>query len=136
MNFKMEQRLRGVKVLIVEDDEDSRELLCEILKLAGARVAGAQSTPEALETFGKFGPDVLVTDIGLPHEDGYVLIARLRALEKAQGVKPIPAIALTGYGKDEHRNRTRGAGFQYHMLKPVEPEQLIHAIEEVAHPAA
>ncbi len=136
MDLKTERPLEGLKVLVVEDDEDSRELLCNIVELAGARAASAQSTSEALETHGTFQPDVLVTDIGLPREDGYALIDKLRALEKAQGAKSIPAIALTGYGQEEHRDRIRGAGFQLHLVKPVDPEQLIQAIAESSRSAA
>ena len=124
MDFAASQRLRGAKVLVVEDDEDSRELMCELLRLAGAQVEGAQSTRDALELFAAFAPDVLVSDIGLPIEDGYALVRKLRALEEARGSGPTPAIALTGYTPSEQSQ----AGFQAHLIKPVEPDKLIDVI--------
>ena len=123
------QRLQGIKVLVVEDDEDSRELLCELLKLAGAQVLGAQSTMAALDVIEGFGPDVLISDIGLPQEDGYVLIRKVRDLEKKRGTGPLPAIALTGYTQREYAERIRAAGYQAHLTKPVEPECLVDTIQ-------
>lgn len=131
MNPTFRQRLQGIKVLVVEDDEDSRELLCELLNFAGARVLGAQSTPDALDAIGSFGPDVLVSDIGLPREDGYVLIRKVRALEESRGTGPLPAIALTGYSQREHVERARAAGYQAHVAKPVDPELLVDAIQQM-----
>jgi len=131
MDLAARQILQGVKVLIVEDDEDSRELLCELLDLVGAQVLGAQSTPDALDAIGKFDPDVLVSDIGLPQEDGYVLIRKVRAREEAQGTRSLPAIALTGYSQGEHVRRALDAGYQTHLTKPVDPELLVQAIQQV-----
>jgi hypothetical protein len=129
MHPAMEQRLQGIKVLIVEDDEDSRELLCELLKLAGAQVFGAQSTMAALDALDGFAPDVLVSDIGLPQEDGYVLIRKVRDLEKKRGAGSLPAIALTGYSQREYVERIRAAGFQAHLTKPVDPDRLVDTIQ-------
>lgn len=131
MDPTFRQRLQGIKVLVVEDDEDSRELLCELLNLFGARVLGAQSTTDALDAIGKFGPHVLVSDIGLPLEDGYVLIRKVRALEQARGTGPLPAIALTGYSQNEYVERALAAGYQAHLTKPVDPERLVDAIKTV-----
>ena len=125
------QRLHGLKILIVEDDEDSRELLCELLDLAGAQVLGAQSTPDALDAIGRFDPDVLVSDIGLPQEDGYALIRKVRAREATDGKRSLPAIALTGYSQDENVKRALAAGYQAHLTKPVDADLLVDAIRQV-----
>ena len=118
------RRLAGVRVLVVEDDPDSRELLLLALAQQGAVTAAAASVPEALERFREHRPDLLLSDIGLPGEDGYALIRRLRALPAAEG-GDVPAVALTAFAKQEDRRRALEAGFQEHVAKPVEPELLV-----------
>ncbi|HEY3324611.1 MAG TPA: response regulator [Planctomycetota bacterium] len=128
--------LAGEKVLIAEDDDDVRELLTEILRLAGAVTRVAASTGEALAQIEDFQPTILVSDIGMPGEDGYVLITKVRALEKEKARAPIPAIALTGYAQPENATLAREAGYQCHVAKPIEPGALIDAIRSVLKPPA
>ena len=122
-----------MRVILVEDDPDSRELLAEVLTCAGAEVRPCRSTREAmalLEGGEAWMPDVLVSDIGLPIEDGYDLIAKVRA--RPDGLGRMPAVALTGYAGPRDRARILAAGFQMHVPKPVEPDELTAAISSVA----
>jgi PAS domain S-box-containing protein len=120
-------RLDGVHVLLVEDDDDSRKLLGTMLKRYGAKVTATKSAAEALRVFTGQLPDVIISDIGMPDEDGYELIRKLRALPVEQGALT-PAIALTGYASRKDRERALAAGYQLHMAKPVEPAEMIGAI--------
>ena len=125
--------LRDVRVLIVEDDDDARLLLMTIVEKSGAQVMTAASVSEALEAFANFQPDILVSDIGMPDEDGYSLIRKIRALYPATGeARNIPAIALTAYARAEDRTLALEAGFQMHIAKPVNPEQLLSTLKELA----
>jgi signal transduction histidine kinase len=119
--------LGGVQVLIVDDDADARELLTAILQQYGAEVRGVGSTPEGIEALKAWRPDVLVSDIGMPGRDGYELIREVRALSSEHGGN-IPAIALTGYARSEDRLKALSSGFQRHVTKPVEPENLAATI--------
>jgi signal transduction histidine kinase len=119
--------LAGVQVLIVDDDADARELLTAILQQYGAEVRGVGSTPEGIEALKAWQPDVLVSDIGMPGRDGYELIREVRALSSEHG-GDIPAIALTGYARSEDRLKALSSGFQKHVTKPVEPENLAATI--------
>ena len=120
-------RLDGVHVLLVEDDDDSRKLLGTMLKRYGARVTSTKSAAEAFEAFTNDVPDVLISDIGMPDEDGYQLIRKLRALPVQKG-GTTPAIALTGYASRKDRERALSAGYQQHMAKPIEQMDMITAI--------
>jgi PAS domain S-box-containing protein len=120
-------RLDGIHVLLVEDDEDSRKLLSVMLKRHGARVTSTKSAAEALRVFPEELPDVLVSDIGMPDEDGYEFIRKLRALPPDQGGQT-PAIALTGYASRKDRERALAAGYHQHMAKPIEQSDMINAI--------
>ncbi len=122
--------LAGVRVLLVEDQADARELLTTVLRQAGADARAVPSVGEALETFQGFRPHVLVSDLGMPGEDGYALIRKVRALEPAR--RAIPAVALTAYAGAEDRRRALSAGFQLHVAKPVEPAVLAAAIAGLA----
>lgn len=122
--------LRGTRVLVVDDDADNREMLAMILELSGALVATAGSVAEALEVLEKERSQVLISDIGLPDEDGYSLLRKVRALPKAGGGE-IPAIALTGYGGHEDRAQTTAEGFQAHLTKPVALDEMLAAIVRV-----
>ena len=115
--------LRGIKLLLVEDEPDARELLGMILEEAGAEVATAGSADEALATFERLRPDVLVSDIGMPGGDGYSLIRRVRLLEGDHG-RRVPAVALTAFARTEDRSEAIERGFQAHLSKPVEPGEL------------
>jgi signal transduction histidine kinase len=119
--------LQGTKVLLVEDETDVREVLAILLQKCGARVTRAASAREALESYRMEQPDVLVTDIGMPIEDGYDLLSQIRSLKPGPG-KHAPAIALTGYARGEDRHRAIEAGFQMHIPKPVDPMDLARAV--------
>ena len=124
-------RLDGLRILVVDDDADGRALTSLVLTQAGATVKAAASVREALEMLAAERPDVLVSDLGLPDEDGYALIRQLRQHEKEHGGF-LPAIALTGYARSEDRVRVLAAGFQAHVPKPVEPVELASVIADVA----
>jgi PAS domain S-box-containing protein len=124
--------LAGTRILIVEDDPDSRRLIERILTNAGARVTAAASAQQAVEQFQRERPDVLISDIGMPGEDGYTLLARLRALESTNGAARVPAVALTALARPEDSRRALLAGYQLHIAKPVEPGQLTDAVARVA----
>ena len=121
------ESLEGLVVLVVEDDADSRDALVTLLTLKGATVKSASSVAEALRILSESRPDVLVSDIGMPDEDGYVLIRKLRALSPADG-GTIPAIALTGFAASHEAEYALSIGYQMHLSKPVEPARLIAAI--------
>jgi CheY-like chemotaxis protein len=113
-----------VRVLLVDDDADARDLLGIVLQEHGAEVSGAASADQAVEAFRRSGPDVVVSDIGLPDADGYELIRRLRALD-VMAARSAVAVALTGWARSEDRDAAMEAGFQSHVVKPVDPEELV-----------
>ena len=115
--------LAGLRVLVVDDEPDARELLRALLGMYGIEVHVASSAAEALDGMEQFKPDVLVSDIGMPGEDGYGLIKRIRASDGRAA--STPAVALTAYARREDRARALGAGFDMHMPKPVEPGELL-----------
>ena len=123
--------LAGLRVLVVDDDLDTREVVGEILRAARVEVELASTLPEALEAFSRSRFDVLVSDIAMPGGDGYDLIRRVRALPADRG-GATPAVALTAYVGRENRLRARKEGFQRHVAKPIEPGGLISALAEVA----
>lgn len=123
-------QIDGVRVLVVDDEPDSRSLLQRLLEDCRAVVSTASSSAEAFERLIGERPDVLVSDIGLPVEDGYTLIRRVRALTPDQGGRT-PAIALTAYARPEDRMKAIMAGFQHHVSKPVEPAELITMVASV-----
>ena len=116
--------LEGVHVLVVDDEPDVRELLAEMLQMCNAHVVTAASTAEALQLVQELRPDVIVSDIGMPREDGYVLVQKLRALPQARGGQT-PAVALTAFTRFEDRTKALISGFNMHVPKPVEPAELI-----------
>jgi PAS domain S-box-containing protein len=120
-------RLDGVHVLLVEDDDDSRRLLGTMLKRHGAEVTAAASAADAFRLFCEQRPDVLISDIGMPEEDGYELMRKIRALTTDEGGS-IPALALTGYATRKDRELSLSVGYHQHMAKPVEQNDLIAAI--------
>ena len=127
--------LVGVRVLAVDDDEDTLEMLALFLRRAGAEVAAVGSAAAALETLERFRPDVLVADIGMAGVDGYELLRRVRALGAERGGLT-PAVALTAYAGEADRARALRSGFQAHLPKPVEPDALINAVTKLAGTAA
>jgi PAS domain S-box-containing protein len=125
------QTLDGARVLVVEDDLDTLEMLRFILEKCGAKVITATSTREALEVLDRCKPHALVSDLAMPDEDGYELISKVRSREAERGGK-IPAVALTAYARAEDRARALAAGFQMHVPKPVDPEAFVAAVANLA----
>ncbi|HEY6121393.1 MAG TPA: response regulator, partial [Pyrinomonadaceae bacterium] len=123
--------LEGIRILVVDDEADSRDLLRAILTRCGSQVKCSESAAEALKAFKTWQPDVIVTDIGMPVEDGYCLIKKLRKL-RSKRAREIPAVALTAYATSEDRARVLSAGFQIHLAKPIEPRQLVKSIAAAA----
>ncbi len=125
--------LERLRVLVVDDEADARELLTTILTQYGAEVTAVATAGEALEAIKKSQLDVLVSDIGMPGEDGYSLIRKIRAIDPNQGGK-IPAVALTAYAGVQDQRQTLSAGFQVHLPKPVNPSQLATVLGNLARP--
>jgi PAS domain S-box-containing protein len=121
--FDCPPELRGIKVLAVEDEPDARDLIVAVLNQCGAKVKACESVQQALELLEEFAPDVLVSDIGLPEEDGYSLIRKIRAAEEGTG-KRLPAVALTAFARVEDRLKALSEGYNMHVAKPVEPAEL------------
>jgi CheY-like chemotaxis protein/two-component sensor histidine kinase len=121
--------LNGVDVLVVDDDADARRLVGKVLERHGARVRTAASSAEALDQFDRRAPDVLLSDIGMPGEDGYALIAKVRARD---GGRDVPAAALTAFAREEDRLRALEAGFHTHVAKPVQSARLVGVVSELA----
>jgi len=125
--------LQGVRVLVVDDEADIRELLTTMLKQCGVEVTAAQSTSEALSmlTANPEKYDVLLSDIGMPEQDGYALIRQVRALSPEAGGR-IPAAAMTAYARDQDRQKAIAAGFQIHVAKPIDSSQLTRVVADLA----
>ncbi|HET6984428.1 MAG TPA: CheR family methyltransferase, partial [Myxococcaceae bacterium] len=123
--------LRGIRVLVVEDDPGSREAVVEMLSVMGAEVRASGSASEAMRDLQEFGPTVLVCDIAMPGEDGYSLIRRVRALGEARG-GDVPAIALTALARVGDRRHALAAGFQNYLTKPVDLDDLAQAVAELS----
>jgi PAS domain S-box-containing protein len=122
--------LSGLDVLVVDDEEDAREMLRSMLEACGARVHVAASASEVLQLAEAQPPDALISDIGMPGEDGYSLIVKFRKL--APSFRRIPAIALTAYARTEDRTRAMLSGFSSHVPKPVEPLELLAVLASLA----
>lgn len=127
--------LAGIRILIVDDEADSRELIAEALTARGANVVVASSCEEALDLIGGSAdterPDVVVSDLGMPRNDGFDFIRKLRSLEPDRGGR-MPAIALTGYANPEDRQRALAAGFDGHLAKPIDPAAVAEAVARAA----
>lgn len=123
--------LAGVRIVVVDDEADARDLLDTVLTQYGAEVAIASTAQDAIDAIAQFQPHVLVSDIGMPGEDGYSLMRHLRQLPPEQGGQ-IPAIALTAYARAEDRIQALEAGFQQHIPKPVNPNKLAAVVSELA----
>ncbi|TMQ25294.1 MAG: response regulator [Deltaproteobacteria bacterium] len=119
--------LRGVRILVVDDDDDARELIAAVVAAAGAIVKTASGAAEAYDAVQEDPPHVLISDIGMPGEDGYSLMRRVRALPPERG-GDVPAIALTAYARAEDFQAAIQAGFQLHVAKPIRPHALVDAI--------
>ena len=121
-------RFSGVKVLAVDDEPDSLDILTLVLSQEDAEVIPVTSAAEALEAFNRSTPDLIISDIGMPETDGYTLITQIRALPSG---KDIPAIALTAYAGEIDKQHSINAGFQKHIAKPIDLQELIAAIEQL-----
>ena len=125
------QRLARLHILVVDDEVDARELFAMVLRSTGASVTAAGSVDQALAAFSKERPDILVSDIGMPGQDGYSLIRRVRMLSAEAGGR-IPAVALTAFTGADHRARALDAGFTMHVGKPIDPDRLIEVATQLA----
>jgi PAS domain S-box-containing protein len=123
--------LDGLRVVVVDDEPDARALVKRVLEACRATVRTAGSSGEALGLIESERPDVLVSDVGMPGEDGYALIRRVRALGRARG-GDVPAVALTAYARAEDRIKAIQAGFQMHVVKPAEPTELVTVVASLA----
>jgi CheY-like chemotaxis protein len=121
----------GLRLLAVDDDRDSLDLIMTVLANAGAEVRVSASAAEALKIVQGWRPDVLISDIEMPGEDGYAFIQKVRSLD-AEGAGKVPAVALTAYGRVEDRHRSISAGFSMHVPKPVEPTELVVIVASLA----
>jgi signal transduction histidine kinase len=122
--------LDGVRILVVDDEPDANDVVSTLLGSCGAEVRVATSAAQALEVLARWKPDVAVTDIGMPGEDGYTLLAKMHGRRDEFG--NIPVIALTAYATTDDRVRLLAAGFQMHIAKPIEPAELVAGVANVA----
>jgi CheY-like chemotaxis protein/anti-sigma regulatory factor (Ser/Thr protein kinase) len=125
--FVHQSELKGKRILLVDDEEDTLEMLAAVLAQKGADVKAKTNVPEALETIKGWQPDVIISDIAMPGEDGFSFIRKLRALSPEEG-GTIPAIALTAYVGIKERAQVLSSGFQLYVPKPVEPSELLAAL--------
>lgn len=129
--FHCRPELEGLHILVVDDEEDTRVLVTTVLENCAARVSSASSASEALTLLKELRPDVLVSDLGMPGEDGFSLIGKVRALPAEEGGRT-PAVALTAYARVEDRLKVLRSGFQTHLPKPVEPAELVAVVANIA----
>jgi CheY-like chemotaxis protein len=126
----MNHQLRNVRILAVDDDNDTREMLRFILQQAGGEVTAVESVDEALESFQTSPPDVIVSDIGMPESNGYALISLIREQDEKMG-RTTPAIALTAYTSPADEKTALASGFQRYIGKPFGPADLIESIRSL-----
>jgi signal transduction histidine kinase/CheY-like chemotaxis protein len=122
--------LNGVTVLLADDEAETRTVLATLLEQAGAAVTAAGTSSDAADSLHRSIPDVVLLDIAMPREDGYMLLEKIR---KHPGCNDVPAVALTGYAGEEDRRRAKAAGFHVHLAKPVDPAELIQTISKLIH---
>ena len=130
-----ERLLSGVRVLVVEDEAAARELLVKVLRVAGAETRAAASSGEALEMLGSWRPDIVLSDLGMHGDDGYVLIRAMRSLPAERG-GCVPAAALTGATEPQARSRAAAAGYDAQLAKPVEPVALLATVARLVQPVS
>ncbi len=119
-------KLQGARVVVVDDDEGARNLMMTALQSAGAYVRACGSAAEAYAAVSEWRPDILISDLAMPHEDGYTLIRRIR-----EAGNLVPAVAITAYARAEDELRVREAGFQRHVTKPFDPDDLVNAVQDL-----
>ncbi len=115
----------GLRILLVEDEADTREVLTKLYEQAGATVTAVSSAAQAIESYKRSRPDLVVSDVGLPGTDGKSMLRQIRALEDANGSRTVPAVALTAFAREEDRSAAIAAGFTHYLSKPVDPDQLL-----------
>jgi CheY-like chemotaxis protein len=125
------QMLSGVNVLLVDDDSDTLKLMTTALTRRQANVTAVSSAGEAIQAIRQKRPDVLVSDIAMPGEDGYGLIEKVRSLDNGE-LQSIPAVAITAYAKEEDRERALSSGFQIYLAKPIELRELVSVVARAA----
>jgi CheY-like chemotaxis protein len=123
--------LKGLRVLFVDDDRPTREAVREVLTLSGIEVVMAASSAEAMTSLEAFRPQVILSDLGMPVEDGYTFMRRVRARESRSG-EHVPALALSAFASEDSRRRALGAGFQLLLAKPIDIDLLRDALLELA----
>jgi CheY-like chemotaxis protein len=123
--------LAGLRVLVVDDDEDTAQLFAVALTACGAEVVTASSTSEALRILSGHVPDVVVSDIAMPGADGYSLVRQIRQLPDPR-ISNVPVLAVTAFGREHFRERVLAAGFHDHLEKPVDPERLCLAVAQAS----
>ena len=133
--FSNKKMLAGLRVLVVDDEPDARQIISTLIKKTGAEVLACESANEALEALESWHPDVLMSDIAMPGEDGYSLINRVRSLPAERG-GDVPAAAFTAYAREEDRIRALDAGYQMHIAKPISSGRLVAMIAHLAGRAA
>jgi two-component system CheB/CheR fusion protein len=119
-----------MRILVVDDDTETRDVVALMLEGAGGEVRSAASVAEAIRMFGEFHPQVLLADLSMPLEDGFSLIRKVRALRPREG-GDVPSIALSALAGDEDRQRSLNSGFQLHLVKPVDTDHLARAVLDV-----
>ena len=124
--FKCPEAIRGVGILLVDDEPDTLKMLRFVLTQCGAEVQVSESAAEALNVLRRWKPALMISDIAMPEQDGYALIEKVRSQAGDCGL--IPAIALTAYARVEDRTRVLSSGFQMYLRKPVEPSELLSAV--------
>ena len=134
--FGLSPSLEGLSIVVVDDESDARDLLTVILEARNAKVTAVASAAEAIKTIQSSRPDVIISDIGMPGEDGYSLIRKVRQMEVEDRHGWRPAIALTAHARVEDRLRALSAGYQAHVAKPVEPTELVAVIASLVRPLA
>ncbi|MGZ3672429.1 MAG: response regulator, partial [Bdellovibrionota bacterium] len=122
--------LQGIRILLVDDETSTTEAISALLSEYGAKVETAKSAAEAMIVLKKSRPDIIVSDIAMPGEDGYTLLRKIRAMEKGKA-RPLPAIAMTAFAGEDDRQRAMEAGFSAHVSKPVDLAYLSSVIAHV-----
>jgi CheY-like chemotaxis protein len=112
----------------VEDDPSTREGTRALLEAHGATVQACESAAAAREAYALQIPDIIVSDIGLPEEDGYALLSQLRTIERDQGLRRVPSLALTAFAREADQRRAKDVGYDAHLAKPVDPDRLLEQI--------
>jgi two-component system CheB/CheR fusion protein len=129
-----EGALTGVKILLVEDEPDTRDAVQVFLAQQGANVIPADSARSAFDLYVASRPELIISDIAMPNEDGYSLMQRIRAEEKTKAQTPVPALAMTALASKQDRQLAHDAGFDAHMTKPIDPDRLMQALDKLLHP--